>query len=785
MTATNRSKKKKKNTASLLGSFPAALVVVILSRLLPCPRWMHSIFSARAVASAFVLSVSTRNSATAAGTAAAPATGVGVGVGVGVLHKKPGLHNAVLLSSKVNGEEGEEEGAAASSNDDDAREIDRREKKVPQTGWNHNLPSKSSGFWQSSDSSSASSGEVPSRRSASSEGNTLRTGWLHNTEPAGRQDATTAKSSGADNGGPSSNAARQRLELAMKRQERNHRIDAVTFHACGGADSGSVAVVTEHRLSVPLEHGVSADKPTMAKDRVDLFFTVVEMCSTPETERFFRELASSSSPQQRAQAYVDKSALANADKLLLYLQGGPGFGAPTPMVGLGFGSPDASWGAKALSMSSSFERVVLMDQRGTGKSSPLTKQYLEKAFPDLFLLDGKEGEAGASSTSTLQDFKASHPEESERVQSAVEQATNFLSHFRADMIVRDAEIIRDCLLQPFEADQEKRPARPWGCALGQSFGGFCLMSYLSLVEEPPQVVLFTGGIAPMLTPVYDVYTKLWDVVKERNLRYYDMYPGDVALVKKIVRKLLNDPPRLPSGGTLTARRFLQLGLGLGGSPSSFASIHAMLGSAFLHTDNDDEDETELEFTRAFLQNIEIQQSFDNHPIYYWLHEPIYADGSFNGATEWASHRSYLDKIKVAPEFDYKRTCSTSEEHPVLFFGEMVFPWMSEDYAELRGVGLSAVANALAKKTDWGPLFDAAKMRSALVDGKCKAAAAIYHEDMYVEFDACMKVIARGGPLEKCKPYVTNEFQHSGLRDDGAKIFAKLFGMATGGIRTPS
>jgi hypothetical protein len=41
----------------------------------------------------------------------------------------------------------------------------------------------------------------------------------------------------------------------------------------------------------------------------------------------------------------------------------------------------------------------------------------------------------------------------------------------------------------------------------------------------------------------------------------------------------------------------------------------------------------------------------------------------------------------------------------------------------------------------------------------------------------MRVTARGGPLEKCKVWITNEYQHSGLRDDGARIFTKLLGMA--------
>jgi hypothetical protein len=116
---------------------------------------------------------------------------------------------------------------------------------------------------------------------------------------------------------------------------------------------------------------------------------------------------------------------------------------------------------------------------------------------------------------------------------------------------------------------------------------------------------------------------------------------------------------------------------------------------------------------------------------------------------------------------------------------MMFPWMPQDYEELSGVGLQALANDLASKKDWGKLYDADQMRRVLEDGICKAAAAVYHEDMYVDFDACSKVTARGGPLEKCKLWVTNEYQHSGIRDDGANIFGKLHSMALGSLRLPS
>ena len=88
----------------------------------------------------------------------------------------------------------------------------------------------------------------------------------------------------------------------------------------------------------------------------------------------------------------------------------------------------------------------------------------------------------------------------------------------------------------------------------------------------------------------------------------------------------------------------------------------------------------------------------------------------------------------------------------------------------------------------GQIYDADHMRKVLADdgtGVSKAAAAIYYDDMYVDFDACMKVTQRGGPLEKCKVWITNTYQHSGLRDDGANIFNKILGMAKGSDGTPS
>jgi hypothetical protein len=573
----------------------------------------------------------------------------------------------------------------------------------PKTGWNHNLPDPKSEFWQGG---AVNGGKTTPKQPGNNRGG-FRTGWLHNTAPKKEMIKQSAAIASTDNNNKSSGLARKRLELAMKQQAQNHCIvSPPTFHACG---TDRCIVETDHSIRVPLNR--NANKT----ERITIRFRMIEKVTGHEQRAWFQQLCHKSA-RERAMTYVEKAALQSADDMILYLQGGPGFGAPAPIASLGL-SDGASWASAA--MDNKFERIVLMDQRGTGRSSPVTKQFLELKFPELFVFDGE-------ATDKVQELYESHPDVVKRVKETVPMVVDYLSHFRADNIVLDAEEIRDALLLPTLDEDDTTVSKPWGCALGQSFGGFCLMTYLSQVKDPPRTLLFTGGIAPMTTPLHEVYRSLWERTKDRSLLYYEMYPGDVSLVKKIIRRLIEQPVPLPSGGTLTARRFLQLGLSLGGSPSSFASLHSLLESAFLPID--DTSNSEYYFKREFLKQLEVHQSFDDAPIYFWLHEAIYADGSYNGATNWTAHKILQDNCKTSPEFDYTRTCSDDHDGPVLFYGEHVFPWQAEDYAELDGFGLAAVAEGLAQKDDWGQLYDKEMIRKALND-KSVASAVVYHDDM--------------------------------------------------------
>jgi hypothetical protein len=49
--------------------------------------------------------------------------------------------------------------------------------------------------------------------------------------------------------------------------------------------------------------------------------------------------------------------------------------------------------------------------------------------------------------------------------------------------------------------------------------------------------------------------------------------------------------------------------------------------------------------------------------------------------------------------------------------------------------------------------------------------------MYVDRDFAFECLKDGRALQFVKPYITNEYQHSGLRDGGCEIFDKLAELA--------
>jgi pimeloyl-ACP methyl ester carboxylesterase len=399
-------------------------------------------------------------------------------------------------------------------------------------------------------------------------------------------------------------------------------------------------VLTEHEFSVPLDH------------------------ARPDGEHitvFGREVAD---PDGRDRP------------LLVFLQGGPGSEAPRPTR-----HPSSpGWLDRALDEF----RVLMLDQRGTGRSTPIGS------------LPGLTGR-----------------EQAER-----------LAHHRADAIVRDAEHIR-----------RELGVEHWSL-LGQSFGGLCVMSYLSIAPEGVREAFVTGGLAPIGPRIEDVYRATYARTIERSRRYYERYPGDRERVRALRRHLETDDVRLPSGDRLTARRLRQLG-GMLGMSDGAEALHYLLE---LPADSP-----------AFRHDVEAALGFARNPLYAVLQEACWADG---GSTRWAAER-------LLPS-DY-------EHEPELFVGEHVYPWMFEDYGALAP--LREAAEILAER-EWPRLYDPERLRT----NEVPVAAAIYAEDMYVERAFSEQTAAQIGGL---RPWLTNEYEHNGLRADGARILGRLIDLARG------
>ena len=132
-----------------------------------------------------------------------------------------------------------------------------------------------------------------------------------------------------------------------------------------------------------------------------------------------------------------------------------------------------------------------------------------------------------------------------------------------------------------------------------------------------------------------------------------------------------------------------------------------------------------------------------------LQESIY--GSGEGATGWAAEAERT----LRPEF-------AEEARPLLFTGEMMYPWMFEEIRGLRP--FQGAVEVLAGRPRWSELYDLERLAANDVP----VAAAVYYDDMYVDSGLQLDTASRVGNLQA---WVTNEYEHDGLGVE--RVFARL------------
>ncbi|NEB61871.1 alpha/beta hydrolase [Streptomyces diastaticus] len=379
---------------------------------------------------------------------------------------------------------------------------------------------------------------------------------------------------------------------------------------------------------------------------------------------------------------------------LLYLQGGPG-GKANRFVGR------PAWFGRALEE----YRVLLLDQRGTGASTPANRQTLPL----------RGGPA--------------------------EQA-DYLAHFRADSIVRDCEAIRP----------QVTGGAPW-TVLGQSFGGFCTVTYLSLAPEGLDTALITGGLPSLDAHADDVYRAAYPRVERKVAAHYARYPQDVERARRIADHLLTHDVVLPNGYRLTVEAFQSLGIMLGSGEGSH-QLHFLLEDAFVRTPGGHE------LSDAFQEQAQGLLSYAGRPLYALVHEAIY--GQDARPTAWSAERVRAE----FPRFDAAKSLAGDE--PLLFTGETIHPWMFDCDPALRP--LRETADLLAARTDWTQLYDAARLAA----NEVPAAAAVYHDDMYVD---TAHALTTARAVRGLRTWVTDEFEHDGVRTGGPRVLDRLLALA--------
>ncbi|MCX5329566.1 alpha/beta fold hydrolase [Streptomyces sp. NBC_00140] len=419
-------------------------------------------------------------------------------------------------------------------------------------------------------------------------------------------------------------------------------------------------VLTDRRFTVPLDH----DDPT------------------GETiELYAREVVAADKAQQNL-------------PWLVYLQGGPGFGANRFV-----GRP--AWLGRALKEF----RVLLLDQRGTGHSTPANRQTLP-------------------------------------LRGGPAQQADYLTHFRSDSIVRDCEAIRPRLTG----------GAPW-TVLGQSFGGFCAVNYLSSAPEGLSAAVITGGLPSLDAHADDVYRAAYPRIERKVAAHYVRYPQDVERARRIADHLLHHEVILPNGYRLTVEAFQSLGILLGGGEGSHR-LHFLLEEAIVRTPNGPA------LSDAFQEEVQGLLSYAGHPLYALVHEAIY--GQDARATDWSAERVRTE----FPQFDAAKTLAG--DGPLLFTGESVHPWTFETDPALRP--LRETAELLAARTDWTPLYDSARLAA----NEVPVAAAVYHDDMYVDTAHSLDT-ARS--IRGLRTWVTDEFEHDGVRAGGPRVLDRLLALA--------
>jgi len=97
------------------------------------------------------------------------------------------------------------------------------------------------------------------------------------------------------------------------------------------------------------------------------------------------------------------------------------------------------------------------------------------------------------------------------------------------------------------------------------------------------------------------------------------------------------------------------------------------------------------------------------------------------------------------------------------------------FDEIRALTpFKGAAAMLAAYDAWEPLYDLER----LATNEVPVFAAVYHDDMYVDAELQLETARRVGNV---RTWVTNEYEHDGLRANASAVLGRLMDMRAGRI----
>jgi len=224
-------------------------------------------------------------------------------------------------------------------------------------------------------------------------------------------------------------------------------------------------------------------------------------------------------------------------------------------------------------------------------------------------------------------------------------------------------------------------------------------------------VFLTGGVPPGIESPCSaelVYRQTFRKVMRQNEKFYLRFPDAVQRVQDVVLHLSAQPNggiETPCGNLLTPRSLQLIGLSCMGFSNGFERLNYMFEGAF---------DVDGHISYKFLKEFDAMMPWDSNVLYAILHESIYCQGA---ASKWAAHRVRTEEFQE--EFDAVGLASSGK--PVYFTGEMVFPWMFDEFKQLRKV--KEAAEILANWESWPALYAS----NTLSTNTVPVAAACYFE----------------------------------------------------------